>query len=161
MSTQTLSDIRNPRALGLLVLFLVVVLGVGAGLGFLTAPGEWYDTLEKPPFNPPSWVFAPVWTTLYVLIAIAGWRTFLNDANGPAMKLWYAQMALNWLWSPVFFGLHMLWPALIVILALDGAVLAFIANRWSRDRAAALMFVPYAAWVLFASLLNLSIAILN
>lgn len=161
MSTLTLSDIRKPQAIGLLALFLVVVLGVGTGLGFLTAPGEWYDSLDKPPFNPPSWVFAPVWTTLYVLIAIAGWRTFLADRNGAAMKLWYAQMVLNWLWSPVFFGLHMLWPGFIVILALDGAVIAFIANRWSRDRAAALMFVPYAAWVLFASLLNLSIAILN
>lgn len=70
-------------------------------------------------------------------------------------------MALNWLWSPVWFTLHLIWPAFFVILAIDAVVLAFIANRWSRDRASALMFIPYAAWVLFASVLNLSIAILN
>jgi translocator protein len=161
MSTLTISDIRNPRALGLLALFLVVVIGIGAVIGINTAPGEWYAGLNKPPFNPPNWIFGPVWFTLYVLIAIAGWRTFMTEPNGAAMKLWYGQMALNWLWSPVWFGLHLIWPAFLVILLIDGAVLAFIANRWNRDRPSALMFVPYAAWVLFASLLNLSIAILN
>ena len=161
MSTLTFSDIRNPRALGLLALFLAVVIGVGAVIGINTAPGEWYAGLNKPPFNPPNWIFGPVWFTLYVLIAVAGWRTFMTEPNGVGMKLWYAQMALNWLWSPVWFALHLIWPAFFVILLIDGAVLAFIASRWSRDRAAALLFVPYAAWVLFASLLNLSIAILN
>lgn len=161
MSTLTFSDIRNPRALGLLALFLVVVIGVGAVIGVSTAPGEWYAGLNKPPFNPPNWVFGPVWFTLYVLIAVAGWRTFLTGPNGAGMKLWYAQMALNWLWSPVWFALHLIWPAFFIILLIDGAVLAFIAHRWSRDRASALMLVPYAAWVLFASLLNLAIAIMN
>lgn len=161
MSTLTFSDIRNPRALGLLALFLAVVIGVGAVIGINTAPGEWYAGLNKPPFNPPNWIFGPVWFTLYVLIAVAGWRTFMTEPNGAAMKLWYAQMALNWMWSPVWFALHLIWPAFFIILLIDGAVLAFIANRWSRDRASAVMFVPYAAWVLFASLLNLSIAILN
>lgn len=161
MSTQTLSDLRNPRALGLLALFLVVVIGVGAGIGLLSAPGEWYASLAKPPFNPPGWLFGPVWFVLYLLIAIAGWRTFMTEPNGAAMKLWYAQMALNWLWSPVWFSLHALWPAFAVIVALDLVVLAFIASRWRRDRTAALLFVPYAAWVLFASLLNFSIGLLN
>lgn len=161
MSTLTHTDLRNPRALGLLALFLAVVIGVGALIGVNTAPGEWYEGLNKPPFNPPNWIFGPVWFTLYVLIAVAGWRTFSRDPGGVGMKLWYAQMGLNWLWSPVWFTLHLIWPAFFVILALDAVVLAFIANRWSRDRASALMFVPYAAWVLFASLLNLSIAFLN
>lgn len=161
MSTLTHTDLRNPRALGLLALFLAVVIGVGALIGVNTAPGEWYEGLNKPPFNPPNWIFGPVWFTLYVLIAVAGWRTFTRDRGGLGMKLWYAQMGLNWLWSPVWFTLHLIWPAFFVILALDAVVLAFIANRWSRDRASALMFVPYAAWVLFASVLNLSIAFLN
>jgi tryptophan-rich sensory protein len=161
MSTLTFSDLRNPRALGLLALFLVVVIAIGAVIGISTAPGEWYAGLNKPPFNPPNWIFGPVWFTLYVLIAVAGWRTFMSESNGIGMKLWYAQMVLNWFWSPVWFGLHLIWPAFIIIVAIDAVVLAFISNRWSRDRASALMFVPYAAWVLFASLLNLSIAILN
>jgi len=161
MSTVTLSDLRNPRAIGLLVLFLAVVIGIGALIGINTAPGEWYAGLNKPPFNPPNWIFGPVWFALYVLIAVAGWRTFMTEPRGMGMKLWYGQMVLNWLWSPVWFALHLIWPAFIVIVAIDAVVLAFIANRWSRDRASALMFVPYAAWVLFASALNLSIAILN
>lgn len=157
-----MTSTRNtPRNWLLLAVFLAIVIGVGAVLGVATAPGEWYAGLDKPPFNPPSWIFAPVWFTLYVLIAIAGWRTYLREPTGLAMKLWAGQMVLNWLWSPVFFVLHWLWPAMLVILAMLAAILAFIAVTWRKDRASALMFLPYAAWVAFASLLNLSIAVLN
>ncbi len=161
MSTLTISDLKTPRALILLVAFLAVVIGVGAVIGILTAPGEWYANLAKPPFNPPNWLFGPVWFALYVLIAIAGWRTFLSEPNGTGMKLWCGQMALNWLWSPVWFSLHLLWPAFVVIIAILALIIIFIANRWNRDRLSALLFVPYAAWVGFASLLNLAIATLN
>ncbi len=161
MSTLTFSDLKSPRALVLLGAFLVVVIGVGAVIGVSTAPGEWYASLNKPPFNPPNWVFGPVWFTLYVLIAVAGWRTFLSEPKGLAMKLWYGQMVLNWLWSPTWFSLHLLWPALVVIIAILALILAFIGNRWNHDRVSAWLFVPYAGWVAFASLLNLSIAILN
>lgn len=161
MSTLTISDLKTPRALLLLAVFLAVVIGVGALIGISTAPGEWYANLDKPPFNPPNWLFGPVWFALYVLIAIAGWRTFLAEPNGLAMKLWYGQMVLNWLWSPIWFSLHLLWPAFIVIIAIFALILAFIQNRWRRDRVSAWLFVPYAAWVGFASLLNLAIATLN
>ena len=161
MSTLTISDLKTPRALLLLAVFLAVVIGVGALIGISTAPGEWYANLNKPPFNPPNWLFGPVWFALYVLIAIAGWRTFLAEPNGLAMKLWYGQMVLNWLWSPIWFSLHLLWPAFIVIIAIFALILAFIQNRWRRDRVSAWLFVPYAAWVGFASLLNLAIATLN
>lgn len=161
MSTLTISDLKTPRALLLLAVFLAVVIGVGALIGISTAPGEWYANLNKPPFNPPNWLFGPVWFALYVLIAIAGWRAFLAEPNGLAMKLWYGQMVLNWLWSPIWFSLHLLWPAFIVIIAIFALILAFIQNRWRRDRVSAWLFVPYAAWVGFASLLNLAIATLN
>ena len=161
MSTLTISDLKTPRALLLLAVFLAVVIGVGALIGISTAPGEWYANLNKPPFNPPNWLFGPVWFALYVLIAIAGWRTFLAEPNGLAMKLWFGQMVLNWLWSPIWFSLHLLWPAFIVIIAIFALILAFIQNRWRRDRVSAWLFVPYAAWVGFASLLNLAIATLN
>lgn len=157
----TMSVTSKPRNWFLLAGFIAVVVGVGALIGITTAPGEWYDSLDKPPFNPPSWLFSPVWFTLYVLIAIAGWRTFLRDRQGTAMKLWVAQMLINWLWSPVFFSLHWLWPALVVILAMLAAIIAFMVVSWRTDRVSAWLFVPYAAWVSFATLLNLSIAILN
>lgn len=161
MSTLTFSDLKSPRSLLILAAFLVIIIGVGAVIGVSTAPGEWYASLDKPPFNPPNWVFGPIWFALYVLIAIAGWRTFLPEPKGTGMRLWYGQMLLNWLWSPTWFSLHLPWLALLVIVAILALIGAFIANRWQRDRLAAWLFVPYAAWVAFATVLNLSIAILN
>jgi tryptophan-rich sensory protein len=144
-----------------LMLFIVLVLGGGLVLGFLTTPGEWYAGLVKPSFNPPAWLFGPVWTVLYVLIAIAGWRVWQRDRTGWPMKLWWTQLALNFLWTPVFFGAHQLGLALVVILLMLAAILAFIATAWRLDRVAAWLFVPYAAWVAFASVLNGSIWMLN
>lgn len=144
-----------------LVVFLVVVIGGGLAIGLVTRPDGWYAELAKPPFNPPNWIFGPVWTILYVLIAVAGWRTFRRDAGGTAMKLWAAQLALNFLWSPVFFAAHMVGTALAVVVLLFAAIVGFIAATWTVDRPAAWMFVPYAAWVAFATLLNASIWVLN
>ncbi len=144
-----------------LVVFLVVVIGGGLAIGLVTRPDGWYAELAKPPFNPPNWIFGPVWTILYVLIAVAGWRTFRRDAGGTAMKLWAAQLALNFLWSPVFFAAHMVGAALAVVGLLFAAIVGFIAATWTVDRPAAWMFVPYAAWVAFATLLNASIWVLN
>jgi tryptophan-rich sensory protein len=145
----------------LLILFLVLVLGGGIALGALTGPGDWYAGLAKPAFNSPAWVFGPVWTVLYALIAVAGWRTFERDRAGWPMKLWWIQLALNFLWTPVFFGAHQIGLALVVILVMLAAILGFIATAWRLDRVAAWLFVPYAAWVAFASILNGSIWALN
>lgn len=141
--------------------FLVLVIGGGLTIGYLTAPGEWYASLVKPSFNPPGWIFGPVWTVLYVLIAVAGWRTFERDRRGRPMRLWWAQLGLNFLWSPVFFAAHRIGLALVVILLMLAAILAFVAIVRREDRVAAWLFVPYAAWVAFASLLNGSIWMLN
>ena len=149
-----------PRPFVLLA-FLVLVVGGGLLIGFLTLPGAWYEALQKPSFNPPNWLFGPAWTTLYVLIAIAGWRVWLRDRAGSLMKLWWLQLALNFLWSPVFFGLQLIAPALLVVAAMLVSILAFIGIAWQRDRLAALLFVPYAAWVAFATLLNAAIWQLN
>jgi tryptophan-rich sensory protein len=144
-----------------LVLFLALVLGGGLVLGFLTAPGAWYAGLTKPAFNPPAWLFGPVWTAIYILIAVAGWCVWQRDRHGWPMKLWWAQLALNFLWTPVFFTAHQIGLAFLVILLMLAAILAFIATAWRQDRLAAWLFAPYAAWVAFASLLNGSIWALN
>jgi translocator protein len=138
-----------------------MVLGGGLSIGFLTAPGDWYAGLAKPSFNPPNWLFAPVWAVLYVLIAIAGWRIYERNCTGWPMRLWWAQLALNFVWSPVFFGAHRIGLAFAVILLLLAVVLAFIAASWRNDRVAAWLFAPYAAWVAFASVLNGSIWFLS
>ncbi|MDO8360528.1 MAG: TspO/MBR family protein, partial [Devosia sp.] len=124
-------------------------------------PDAWYQALAKPPFNPPNWVFAPVWFVLYVMIGIAGARTFIRRPAGTPMVLWVLQMLLNWAWAPVWFSLHLLWPAFAIIVAILALIVGFIATSWKADRVSALLFVPYAAWVAFASTLNLSIALLN
>ena len=144
-----------------LVVFVAVVLGGGLLIGYATLPGEWYASLAKPPFNPPNWVFGPVWSLLYILIAIAGWRTWRLRPQSPAMKVWVAQLVLNFLWSPTFFGARMMGLALIVILLLLASILLFIARCWSSDRLSAWLFVPYAAWVAFATALNASLLWLN
>lgn len=147
-------------ALGL-IFFLLLVVGGGFVLGYSSAPGAWHADLAKPSFNPPNWIFGPVWTTLYVLIAVAGWRVWRKSPGGWLMRLWWAQLLLNFLWTPVFFGAHRIDLALVIIVLLLGAILAFIAKSWRQDRAAALMFAPYAAWVAFAAVLNAAIFHLN
>ncbi len=144
-----------------LVLFILLVVGVGWLIGLSTLPGPWYEALQKPWFNPPNWLFGPAWTVLYVLIAIAGWRSWQRDRSGRLMTLWWVQLVLNFLWSPVFFGAERIGPALVVILALLAVILAFIASAWQRDRVSAWLFIPYAAWVAFATCLNASIWWLN
>lgn len=144
-----------------LAVFILAVVGGGILIGVNNIPGEWYAGLAKPTFNPPNWIFAPVWTVLYVLIAIAGWRTWRRNARGGAMFLWWTQLALNFLWSPVFFGAQRPGVALAIILTLLVIIVLFIVVSWRRDRLTALLFAPYAAWVAFASLLNTSIYQLN
>lgn len=143
-----------------LIIFLILTLGGGLLIGYLTAPGPWYDTLAKPAFNPPSWVFGPAWTLLYILMAIAGARVWTRDLDTP-LRLWFAQLTFNFVWSPIFFGAQRPDLALVVIAALFVLILAFIATAWKSDRVSALLFVPYAAWVGFASVLNLEIVRLN
>ena len=152
---------RTTSGLIRLAVFVVLVVGPGFTIGYLNVPDGWYAELNKPWFNPANWIFAPVWAVIYVLIAIAGWRTWDIDLHGLAMRLWFVQMALNFLWPPTFFSLH--WPAgaLAIILSLLAAILAFIARQWEADRISSVVFLPYAAWIVFASLLNLAIVSLN
>ncbi|GGI31040.1 TspO/MBR family protein [Bradyrhizobium guangdongense] len=141
--------------------FLCLVPAAGLLIGVLNRPGAWYAALTKPPFNPPDAVFAPVWTILFLLIAVAGYRTFEAGPRGAAMKIWIVQMILNFAWSPIFFSLHRMDIALGVIIAMFVAIVAFVRRQWSADRLAALLFLPYAGWVAFAMLLNLSLLLLN
>ena len=144
-----------------LLFFIALVVGGGLAIGYLTKPGEWYAQLAKPAFTPPGWLFGPVWTALYLMIGVAGWRIWRTDRRGWPMKLWWAQLVLNFLWSPVFFAANQIGIALVVIFLILVAILAFIATSWRQDRAAAWLFAPYAAWVAFASMLKSWIFALN
>ncbi len=126
---------------------------------------SWYSTLEKPSFNPPNWVFAPVWTTLYILMAYAAWRLLSLPVKTPGrlatLTLFYVQLALNALWSWMFFAMQSPVAGLGNIVVQIGFILAMIAQAWRVDKTAAFCLVPLAAWVAFASVLNFTIWFLN
>ena len=144
------------------LLFIILVLGGGLLIGANNVPGDWYQSLAKPSFNPPNWVFAPVWSLLYVIIGVVGARTWLSPLRrSVAMRLWFAQLVFNFAWSPAFFGLQDPLSAMIIILGLLFSVAGFIVVSWRQDRTAALLFLPYLAWVLFATALNAAILGLN
>ena len=141
--------------------FIILVLGGGLLIGANNMPGDWYQSLAKPWFNPPNWVFAPVWSILYIIIGVVGARTWLTLRRSMAMRLWFAQLVFNFAWSPAFFGLQDPMSAMMIILGLLVAVAGFILVSWRQDHTAALLFLPYLAWVAFATALNGAILALN
>lgn len=146
-----------------LIVFLAITFAV-AFFGSHFMPDAWFAALQKPSWNPPNWLFAPVWTVLYVLIAVAGWRVWRERSQGwarTALAIWVVQIIANALWTWLFFGQHQILGALADIGLNWITIAAFIGCTWSRDRAAAWMFVPYLAWVSFASALNFAIWQLN
>ncbi len=144
-----------------LIFFLVLTVGGGLLIGYVTRSDEWYATLSKPWFTPPNNVFGPVWTLLYVMVAVAGWRTFVRGPPVGPTTVWTIALVLNFAWSPIFFRLHTPLAALFVIVGLSAAIIAFIALSWPQDAISAFLFAPYAAWVLFATILNAAIWRLN
>ncbi|HEY0594020.1 MAG TPA: TspO/MBR family protein [Thermoanaerobaculia bacterium] len=144
-----------------LVVFIAVV-AAAAITGGQFMPGEWYAQLAKPSWTPPSWLFGPVWTVLYVAIAMAGWLVWRADKRvGVPLALWIAQIVLNAAWSWLFFGLHRPGTALIEIVILLALIVGFAVAAWPVNRTASILFVPYALWVGFATALNFAIWRLN
>ena len=146
--------------------FILLTLAVGAAGSVVTqtSVGTWYPALQKPAFNPPQWVFGPVWTTLYLMIATSGWLVWQKrrlPGARPALGAWALQLALNLCWSFVFFGLRAPGAALAEIVVLLAAILATMRLAWRVDSLAGALLVPYAAWVAFAALLNAAIWRLN
>ena len=142
------------------VIFLAACFAAGS-TGGLFPPGLWYERLNKPSWTPPNWLFPVAWTTLYLCMAAAGARAAISPDNGLAMALWALQIALNGLWTPVFFGLRNMRLGLIVLMALWASVAASMTALWMVDWVAGLLFVPYLVWVTVAGALNLSVIRLN
>lgn len=129
--------------------------------GALFPPGDWYARLRKPMWTPPNWLFPVAWTTLYLCIAAAGARAAVSPGNGLAMALWALQIALNGLWTPVFFGLRRMRLGFVVLVGLWLSVAAAMVALWSVDRIAGALFAPYLLWVSVAGMLNLAVIRLN
>ena len=149
------------RVVGGLLVFLLLVAGA-ALFGVRFQPGSWYAGLVKPAWTPPNALFGPVWSVLYLGIAVAGWLVWRRGGwTSPALAFWAFQLVLNALWSWLFFGLHRPLGALCDIVLLWAAALAFAATAWGVNRLAAVLFVPYLLWVAYAAALNTALWRLN
>jgi translocator protein len=133
-----------------------------AATGYFFPPASWYAGLEKPFFNPPAWVFGPVWSTLYIMMSVAAWLVWQRTGwRARPIALWFGQIALNALWTPLFFGFHWLGVALVEMAALWVLILLTLLAFRPVSRPAAWLMAPYLAWVSFAWVLNLSLWWLN
>jgi translocator protein len=161
------TSVGTGGSIALLVASLALVFAVAAAGGIATSRGlgDWYDGLDRAPWNPPSWVFGPAWTILYVLMAVAAWLVAREGLGDPgvrtALVLYGVQLALNLGWSLVFFGLRRPGFGLIVILVLLVAIAATVVAFQGVSPTAAWLLVPYLAWVAFATSLNGWIALAN
>ena len=146
-----------------LVGFLVLCVGGGTLAGLVSAPAilEWYPALNKPWWTPPSWLFGPAWTVLYILMAVAAWLVWKTGNARTAMILFFAQLLLNFAWSLLFFGARSPGLGLIDVTAMWLAIAATIFAFAFRSRLAAFLMVPYLCWVSFAAALNAAIFLMN
>jgi benzodiazapine receptor len=149
----------NPRSLFMLILFVLIVAAVAAS-GVQFRPGQWYEHLQKPIWTPPNWLFPPVWSVLYLMIALSGWMIF--SASNPMLKaLWIAQLVFNGLWSWLFFGMHLTSLGLADIVALFTTIFALLHLSRKTSPTVAWLTLPYLFWVGYAATLNAAIVLLN
>ena len=135
--------------------------GGAAATGALFGPGEWYRALNKPWWTPPDWLFPLAWTTLYLCMSLSAMRVAQLPDSGQALAFWSLQIALNALWTPVFFGLRKLGWGMVVLGCLWLAVAATMLAFWGHDTVAGLLFAPYLLWVTIAGALNFRVWKLN
>ncbi len=138
-------------------LIFLVACGAAASTGMLFKPGEWYDGLKKPWFTPPNWLFPVAWSIIYLLLAWAGYRLTLLPGSETLLALWAAQIALNTLWTPIFFGAHRIVAGMIILSLLWLIVATMVVLAFQLDSAIGLMLVPYIVWLTVAAALNFSI----
>lgn len=150
------------------LLFWLVICFFTAWVGAQVSPGiastEWYDSLQKPDWNPPNWLFGPVWTTLYTMMAVAAWLVWKNrplSESKLALGIFVIQLFLNGLWSQIFFGMQEVGWALAEIILLLVAIVATTYLFFQKERLAGWLMIPYIAWVSFAAVLNGAIWWLN
>ena len=152
-------------------IIIISTLGVSSGLITSTGLSDWYQQIEKPPFTPPNWVFGPAWTIIYILMGLSFariWQLYsitryplIKELSRRAIILFSLHMLLNLSWTPVFFGLPMPGLASIFIFLLLASIAFMIRYFFRLDRLASFLIIPYLIWVTFASLLNISIFVLN
>lgn len=138
-------------------LIFLIACGAAASTGIIFKPGQWYEGLVKPRFTPPNWLFPVAWSVIYLLIAWAGYRLTLIPGSQVLLALWAAQIALNTLWTPVFFGAHHILAGMVILSLLWLVVAVMVVLGFRLDIVTGLILLPYLAWLCVAAALNFSI----
>ena len=152
---------RN-KYLSLFLILLITSLASAIG-GFTTASFKepWYSEIILPSFNPPSWVFAPVWTTLYIMMSIAIWKIWINSFDSKVLKLYFIHLFFNGTWSIVFFGFHQIGLALINLVIILIFIILLMNSYFVKDKVSFYLMIPYFLWSSYALILNSSIFLYN
>ena len=152
---------RN-KYLSLFLILLITSLASAVG-GFTTASFKepWYSEIILPSFNPPSWVFAPIWTTLYIIMSIAIWKIWINSFDPKILKLYFIHLLFNGSWSVIFFGFHQIGLALINLVIILIFIILLMKNYFGKDKVSFYLMVPYFLWSSYALILNSSIFLYN
>jgi len=150
------------KYLSLFLILLITFIASAIG-GFTTASFKepWYSQIILPSFNPPSWVFGPVWTTLYVMMSVAIWKIWINSFDLKLLKLYFIHLFFNGTWSIIFFGFHQIGLALINLVVIIIFIILLMKRYFIRDKVSFYVMVPYFLWSSYALILNSSIFILN
>jgi tryptophan-rich sensory protein len=155
----------KPLAKLVAIILLCLATGFLGSLFTRQSIPNWYADLQKPSFNPPDWIFAPVWTILYLMMAVSAFIILSKDLHNPKVKIaliaFLIQLLLNGLWTPIFFGAHLIFVALIEIIILWLSIILTIVLFWKISIPASLLLLPYILWVTFAAVLNAAIWLLN
>ena len=153
---------RKNKYLSLFIILLITSLASAIG-GFTTASFKepWYSEIILPSFNPPSWVFAPIWTTLYIIMSIAIWKIWINSFDPKILKLYFIHLLFNGSWSVIFFGFHQIGLALMNLVIILIFIILLMKNYLRRDKISFYLMMPYFLWSCYALVLNSSIFILN
>ena len=150
------------KYLSLFLILLITFIPSAIG-GFITASFKepWYSEIILPSFNPPSWVFAPVWSTLYIMMALAIWKIWINSFDLKILQLYFIHLFFNGTWSIVFFGFHQIGLALINLTVILIFIIFLMKNYFSIDKISFYLMIPYLLWSSYALILNSSILVLN
>ena len=150
------------KYLSLFFILLITFLASAIG-GFTTTSFKepWYSQIILPSFNPPSWVFAPVWTTLYIMMSVAIWKIWINSFDLKLLKLYFIHLFFNGTWSIVFFGFHQIGLALVNLIIIIIFIIMLMKKYLARDRLSFYLMIPYFLWSSYALILNSSIFLLN
>jgi benzodiazapine receptor len=152
---------KNKYLSFILILLITFSASIIGGLTTTSFKEPWYSEIILPSFSPPSWVFAPVWTTLYIMMSISIWKIWINSFNIKVVKLYFIHLFFNATWSVMFFGFHQIGLALINLIIILAFIIVLMKTYFKIDKLSFFLMAPYFIWSSFALMLNFSIFLLN